>query len=244
MLTYKHFSIAAILAAIVCLGAVRSSEGIEIITMEPAYGDYESDHYHTTYVKTDEPYYCIKWYINNVYDGASYAPSSSAYFETYYLPNLSGSLKGTKYTIKAVAYWRENPDENVSPARSYPFRLFEPKTDADTRRGVHGRAQLSRHYYDGSAINVVCSLWAHNPTALARDVFSRFRHTVNDFPPDERDDRDVLNANGNTYQRSDTLPFFPHGPGEYNSDAYIRLIVSDNREAHWFVENLETFNIP
>ena len=120
--TFKTLIIATAIFSLFFL-FLTPSEAIEITQMYPSYGGYE-DHtgslYHTACVETDEPFYGVWWYINDVYVGYSDGggDSTSAYFS----PNTSdypSSSAGITYTIKAEVGWLEDNGNTHFDSDSY-----------------------------------------------------------------------------------------------------------------------------
>ena len=106
------------------------SEAIEITQMYASYGGYE-DHtgslYHTATVKTDEPFYCVWWYIDDVYVG--YSDGSNTATSASFSPNPSdypGSSDGITYTIKAEVGWLEDDGDTHFDSDSYSVTVYAP----------------------------------------------------------------------------------------------------------------------
>ena len=124
------------------------------------------------------------------------------------------------------------------------------------RPGLSGYAELSRHYYDGSAITIDCYV-AASSSVRGYNAYSRFKHALTDrgtiikddpLDADGNIDPEPLIPNVNSYSRTESIPHRNVGTIEedkrYNSYAYVRLVVSGGfieGDDEWFVENSETF---
>ncbi len=168
-LKFKTIAIAIAILSIFLLSFAGNSEALQITTLEPAYGSYDSDYAHTVYLETDRPYYVVQWYVDGVYawtsigglEGDEDGPTS-AFFCTDY---LSGSVTGTPHAVEAIAWDQEDHSNTLSDSDSYTFYIFEPtivevegdETDVEATLTVH------RHYYRHPMVYADLSASAYNP---------------------------------------------------------------------------------
>ncbi|RKU14726.1 hypothetical protein C6501_07770 [Candidatus Poribacteria bacterium] len=261
----KTLKLAILSVAIICLfGIVTSSEGFEITefpsdTEDYSWGGYT---YHTAYLKTDVPFYCVWWYVDGNFAGYSDGGNekTQAYFSPY---TLAGSLKGVKRTIKAEVGWLEADGTSHFATDSYVLRLFEskytyePQVTPKKNPSASGYAELTRQYYSGGDIVMECYVSASN-SKKGKGIwaYSRFRHTLtgrdaieSEDPLDDEGNLDpqLINSDVGGYSNSDTLTHPDVGPFEGNdqvtSDAYVRLVVGGFAGAdHYFIGNSEVFD--
>jgi hypothetical protein len=222
---------------------------------------YYNDGYimHIADVETDEPYFLVDWYVNEVLQTTSLGDGSTT-DATFCLPDpVSGSVRGETYTIKATA---ESWDGEETDSRSYTVTVYDPiiVSGTKTNTGVWGYSRLSRQYLSGTTIDIDCYVYASNSTDLVREGFYRFRHTVSGPGVNvsrlqehihEDPEEDDIAANGGTYGPYDSSSLSISIAGaesdqHYTSDAYVRLVVSGQKngehvEDHWKVEHRETF---
>ena len=98
--------------------------------MYPSYGGYEDYTgylYHTATVETDEPFYGVWWYIDDVYVG--YSDGSNTATSASFSPNTAdypGSSDGTTYTIKAEVGWLEDNGDTHFDSDSYSVTVYAP----------------------------------------------------------------------------------------------------------------------
>ncbi len=136
----------AMLLSLSLFGMVKSSQGFEIEEMYPSYGgyyDYTGNLYHSAYVKTDEPFFVVDWYINEKYIDSSWGDNVTT--DAYFSPNnldYPGSPFGISYTIKARAWpLEDDADGDDSDTESYSVTVYTyPKTE--TQFGNHTGAEL------------------------------------------------------------------------------------------------------
>ena len=152
---FKATRSATVVTFFILLGFVSSSEALKIVEMYPSYGGYEDNSgylYHTAYIKTDQPYYTVHWFINDVlvevtpggYEGDEDGPT-----EAYFSPNTSdypGSLSGTNYTIKAIAWDQEDHSDDLSDTDSYDVVVYKAIFDSSVGdiTDVYGGASLKK----------------------------------------------------------------------------------------------------
>ena len=118
------------------LGFVGNSNAFEIEVMESYLGSYveyaggcEQNIWHLVYVRTNEPYRIIDWYIDDMYQESNVVDDvkTEAYFWPYW---LTGSGTGTTYTIKARAWSVVNAGENQEhDIASYTITVYQLYTD-------------------------------------------------------------------------------------------------------------------
>lgn len=138
----KSLLTAGILAAFLFIVFVNSGNAdFKIEKMEPSYGGYE-DHtgclYHAARVETDEPYFMVDWYINDVWKSTTWGADDETV--AYFFPNTSdypGTHNGTDYVIKAIAWpWEGEKDTDNYTVTVYSrFRIVR-LTDAYGTSGV------------------------------------------------------------------------------------------------------------
>ncbi len=187
-LKVKTTLIAAVLTATFLFSFTCYGNGVEFeMEMESYDGIYEDYNYgysqgiwHLACVKTSKPYYSVEWYIDGVHQKSSYGDSDNNEVEAYFWPYwLNGTLKGTKYTIKAIAY---SMDANaVMVTDSYTLTVYQPKIrEGYKKTDVLGYAELTRQYYKHPYISIDCyvSAYNHGISELDRYRFYRFRHQV------------------------------------------------------------------
>lgn len=113
--------------------------------------------WHLAYIETDEPYYIIDWYIDDVHQESDAGDNvkTEAYFWPYW---LTGSGTGTTYTIKARARSLENADgdheEDIASYTITVYQLFAnyigPSTDSQnycfTGNTHNGQIEVNQPY--------------------------------------------------------------------------------------------------
>ena len=83
---------------------------------------------HTATLETDEPYYSVSWYVNNVLAGYSYgghAKTKASFTPTP--PHFDLTVYGTRHTIKAVACRMDAP---LTDTATYDVTAYRPTADA------------------------------------------------------------------------------------------------------------------
>ena len=173
MLNFKTFLIATAMIFLALAGFVNSSDAFEIVEMYPRPGEYTEEYRgylnHTAYVKTSEPYYTVEWYVDDVYQNSSYGDSNNPITEAYFSPYwLEGSIDGTTYTIKAVAY---SMDANtLINTDSYTLTVYRPtyvpKVDAHigANTGVSGEATIWYMGWAGRTASLLMTAGCTNDT--------------------------------------------------------------------------------
>ena len=239
--------------------AGNRSEAFEIESMRSRNGitTYSNDGYimHIADVETDEPYFLVDWYVNEVRQTTSFGDGNTT-DATFCLPDpVSGSIRGATYTIKAFA---EPWEGDGNDSRSYTVTVYDPKIDSGTgtNTGVWGYSRLSRQYLSGTSINVDCYIYANNSTGATWEGLGRFIHDVRDSndniiaaPEEDQPTRSI--TPGNTYgpYHDSSLSVSISGAlgKEFESRVYVKLIVRKNTGAgkiiqdEWFVSSTETF---
>lgn len=264
-LTFRTNMIAAAIFSLFLLSFVGNSEAIEIETLVPysgSYEEYDYGYYHTAYIRTDEPFYDINWYLDGHYVGRTDGNNikTEVYFNFFGL----GSIKGKKYTIKATAWSMDADGNTASDTKFYEMTIFTPAYKSKCiGDGICGHVELTRQYYDGSSIAVDYYAYADKLTKGKSFASTVYTHAVSGIGHIERrhPTDEFMNAishqigpNREPYSHSDTIAFGDVGSGtvdgEYMSQAYIRLIVDGNQETFYvpstqtFVNGEEPFNDP
>lgn len=238
--------IAAAIVSLFLLTFVSNSDAFEIEVMESSNGLYEDDVsggviYHTAYVRTDEAYYTITWYVGGNYAG--YSSGDNQTTEAWFsVPSgLSGSLTGTAYEIKAVALSLEDDDGNhESDSDSYTLTVFEPTIVEVTGKETDVEATLTvhRHYYRHPMIYADLSASAYNPLdedeigkrLATRYVAAEFQLTVSgpnvnvaDTGSAPRTKLPSLESLPSAYASLSCSIADGIGGGEYTSRAYVAI---------------------
>lgn len=238
---------------------VGNSEAFEIVEGSRDAEDYNYGHsqgiWHMAHVKTSAPYYTVEWYIREsgstefVYQRTSYGgdndPKVDAYFWPYW---LSGSIKGSRFTIKAVAYpMVENPPGTIMDTHTHILTVFNPKFDSrNYDDGTYVYGELTRQYFDGVQISVDyighASLWTKGKQTT---VYSNIAHELSGVgKKDENHPADDFNnpvprklsVTTEPYSRYRTLGFDarlnPKGGLLFKctSDAYIRVVAGGRND--------------
>lgn len=278
---YKHFTTAAILLTLVCISFVSQSHAFEFVekttdSEDINYG-YSQGIWHVAYVKTSTAYYTVDWFIREpgstefVYQESSWGDSTDPKVEAWFWPYwLSGTIKGAKYTIKAVAYpMQHDPNGPIKITHTYTLKVYSPIIDSGIKKttaegadvagilrvtGANGHAELTRHYFNGSFIGIDGFIRGYNGTEDRLTGLGRFRHALLNKPADELE-QDLANdpiKSGETYgpyYTSDYGTFFEYPTGgnivkgdDWECEAYIRLEVSDGLVTDsWLATTTSTF---
>ena len=144
-----------------------------------SYGGYTN---HVAYVRTDEAYFLVGWYVNGVWKTTSLGSDSTT--EAYFSPDpLSGSISGTTYEIKAVAQpWNEGAENDFD---SYTITVYEPITNSgwgsqdndEVNADVWGYVSIDRHYYSSPSVFAYFSTNAYS-NEREFSTLARRRHTI------------------------------------------------------------------
>jgi hypothetical protein len=248
MLNFKTFLIAIAITFLALAGFINSSDAFEIETMESDDGSYEDYNYgdaqgiwHMAYVRTSEPYYTVEWFIDDVYQGSSYGDSNNPKVEAFFWPYwLSGTLGGTKYTIKAVAYPMEG--DPISIADSYTLTVYQPTwetlTDGEERGeskknpDVNGYAELTRHYRSGNDVTMDYYLSASYSGDEEKefDVSTENKHTIFGLGQELGSDKwETIDEVNSWFSDSGSITNSALANGDrdiaYDCEAYIRITV-------------------
>jgi len=101
--TSRRIALAMICFVFLLIGTVPHSHAFRIVTPYSSVTDYDwgSGGWHVRYIETDKTLNYVDWYVNGIYDSTSLLPAGTTFdvFTGY----LSGSLIGSRYTIKVVA---------------------------------------------------------------------------------------------------------------------------------------------
>ena len=247
MFRYKHFPIAAVLAAFMLISFVGNSHAFEIEEMTTDSEDYNHGDsqgiWHLCHVKTSAPYWAVDWYIDDQPQKTSWGDSEDPQVDAYFWPYwLTGTITGKEYTIKAIAYPLndEAPNGGTQVTQSYTLTVYQVRNDSSTKLDVWGNVTLYSLKYEHPYITPDGDAVAYNKGNewnKIRRIFHRFVHQVTG-PNVQREEVDetpggqvVKLMKGKRYDAP--IPsFFPIyiGDGEseqeYNSKVYMRLEVS------------------
>jgi len=228
---------------------VETSEAAEITSLSVySYDDAGSGATVSASLTADEGIDYIDWYINDVYKRAS-MHSGDTTSVSVNVGNVNGSIKGEKYTIKAVAWFYDEANETfVNDTETDNIRVYRPISDSGYKVDVNGTASLYSQTFDGSSFGMSGSMWGYNPTNKARLASGKFRLTVwkdgaqVGDPEEQVPPAKTLNQ-GDTYSASGGPSKSigrPIRPGEtYTTNAYVRIFVGTQT---WVVDNPESFN--
>ena len=257
-----------------CLGFVTNGDAFRIVEMRPdnnsSYEDFDfgatsQTIWHVAYLRTDEPYYSVTWYVNNVQSGYNYGGHVET--EAYFLPHwLTGSIRGEEYVIKAVAC-RMDKNPLSRDTDSYKLVVWKPVIKQGVERiDVYGYAELTKQYYKDGVITT--SQYVHaRGGPRGGHLFWRFTHEVLG-PNNERigfEEEEYKDENGvpalfdlapGASYTSPTVNLsipLPIEAGEYTSNAYVNLEVTgteivDNTGRKrkvkdiWPIKHTETFD--
>lgn len=186
----------------VFISFVGKSDAIDIIRLGPANGFYsfvdiyDNYLYYAYHAETDEPYYAVSWYVDGVYVATS--PGSAGKTDAYFYPTASdmpGSLVGTEYEIKAVAWSIGTPEvPSVSDTDTRHVWVFCPIHDNSigtiTRTSGWAEIVVFGFYdwvdgfeYDFDA-NVTWAAAVNNCTDSTKGYEFKFEFEVNHISPD------------------------------------------------------------
>ncbi len=120
---------ASVIITMFLFSFIGISDAIVIEEMEPSFGEKEDRSgylYHTARVETNEPYFMVDWYINDVWKSTTWGADDET--EAFFSPltgNYPGSHNGTDYVIKAIAYsWEGEKDtDNYTVTVYRTFRI-------------------------------------------------------------------------------------------------------------------------
>ncbi len=176
---------------------------------------------------------------------------------------LSGTLKGTKYTIMAKALYIDDNGDLHSDTKTYDLTVYKPYIDSGVKvktwekvrvTGVYGYAECTKHYYDGISIRFECRISASNSTEKNWNAHGRFQHYINGELQGSKDQPYKALPSGG-YYGSYPGSFSYAIPTEsgrilkgdsYDSYAYIKLYVEGHDglpfiQDSWDAGNTETF---
>ena len=245
MLVRTYLTVATIMM-LFCLGFVASGDAFRIVEMRPDnnssyedtdYGATSQTIWHVAYLRTDEPYYSVTWYVNNVVSGYSYGGHVAT--EATFWPHwLTGDISGANYVIKAVAC-RMDKNPLSTDTDSYNLVVWKPKIRQGVERiDVYGYSELTKQYYDNGVITT--SQYVHaRGGSRGGDLFWRFIHKVIDpngqlvdeLKEEYKDENGVPAlyklAPGASYTSPTVDLSIPIGvrKGEFTSKAYVNLYV-------------------
>ncbi len=193
MLTLRSIGIAVAITCSLLFGMVNSSDAAEITSMSL----YASDYGYTTVLLTaDEDIDFVEWSINrdphdpdSEYEKLFTSSHSDRSIEVY-LGFFPGHIKGKKYRIKAVAWFRNEDNTFTTNTDTVPNTVYQPittsgilKTEEDGGKdgkfrvtGAYGYAAIYRQYFDGLVFGMSGSAYASNGTQHTLSAVAWFRH--------------------------------------------------------------------
>ena len=128
---FKTTFTVAILATLAFFSFVGNSDAREILDLSPhnggSYKEYGFGYgaSHRSTVKTDDPFYCVWWYIDDVIagwsDGSNIKTQATITFNGF-----SGSVAGTEYVITAEVGWLDENGDTEIVSESYTITVYEP----------------------------------------------------------------------------------------------------------------------
>ena len=176
----------ATITALFTLGFVGYTEAFEILKMEPEDKNYDvrvdgSLVLHTATLETDEPYYSVSWYVNDVLAGYSYgghAKTKASFTPTP--PHFDLTVYGTRHTIKAVACRMDAP---LTDTASYDVTAYRPTADVvDSDNGFGGstgawvHAEVTSIGWRGAT--AYWSLYGEIANITGQDLFYAFKYQL------------------------------------------------------------------
>jgi hypothetical protein len=253
----KSIGIAVAMLCLLCLivGVNSSDADIEIVELR-SYNDttVEYDYgstYFTFYVRTNEPYGGLLWYVDGDWEWGTLGDRSSQ--DHYFGLNLPGSIKGNTYEIEVFAVGIAPNGHLVLPTddtdtATYDFTVLKPivisgfqtpSWEKPRVTGVFGYNELTRHYFDGTNIIMEGWVYAYNQTGEDCSATAWFRHTgPNGFQEEHPAPRGLFGPNqpsrsyGPYRAKPMRLNYFVGGPiGEnrpHTLNAHIHLQVTGN----------------
>ncbi len=220
---------------------------------------YNGETYFTFYVRTNEPYGGLLWYVDGDSKGGTIGDGNSQ--AHYFGLNLPGSIKGNTYEIEVFAVGLDPNGNLVLPTdntdtETYDFTVLQPKWETEVHGGggqqhpdVFGYVELTRHYFDGTNIIMEGYVFANNRSNETIRCSAQFKHTwnKNPFKPLEDDAPSDDVASGGSYgpHSTDTMLLnFPVGGliGEgdsYTLNAHLHMITGLD---HRHVDSTNTFD--
>ncbi len=244
-----------------------------------SYEDYQVFDYlaHEAYVVTSEPYHKVDWYVSTEGEESTEPVHTTfgdgdkiyASFNPYV---LSGSLEGTEYIIKAVA-WYVHDDVSHFVTKTYKLKVYKPVFANNNGMGKHnveGYAELSRQFYNHPYVDMDCYVYAYNPgneNGFMRKVYHKFVHEVTRPDGTVRAPDDATAATdlpvGGSYSDFSTGLSVHVGHGSEDDDivsiSYVRLVVTGDimvtlpsgrevrrrdAEDSWYITNTVVFKYP
>ncbi len=258
LFSLKQNLIALTIIFFMLVGFINSSDAItfEVFPSDTEHDALEGSIYYTAYVRTDKPIYHISWYIEDEWVFGQTLDSTTS--EAWFSPDdrISGSIRGNDYKISATVWeWDDEDAVFRSHSDSYTLKVFQASVDAGVKKtGVWGYARCSRHYYDGTNINVDCYIYAYNGTDKNWWAYGLFEHYINNVKVADATQPSVGLPDGTTYgPKTGSFSYrIPTDTGRigrnkhYNSYAYIKLYVEGSDglkfiKDSWDASNTEKF---
>ena len=132
MLNFKTFLIATAITFLMLAGFVNSSNAREIVEIGPANWssndvyDLGDGAFHRASLTTDEPFYCVWWYINGEYAGWSDGSNVKTRADFTFSGITDGDIAGNAQTISAEVGWLEDNGDTTIDTDSYTITVWEP----------------------------------------------------------------------------------------------------------------------
>lgn len=153
------------------LGIANSSNALKITSISGSSEEFDwgAGASHSVTVTTNNPYYVVEWYINNVYQGCTpggyEGDENGPTTATFSFSGLTGNITGTKYAVKAVASDQENHRVSASDTRSYRLTVWKPYAEYSKSQlmSVYGYREITKQYYSPPSIIAECTAYAYNP---------------------------------------------------------------------------------
>ncbi len=241
------------------------TEHFEILKMAPNLWfttevyDYGYGGNHMVRLETSRPYYYIAWYVDDEFYSTFYNNTdNSGTFAFGNITGLTGSIAGTTYTIKAIAYALDTTVNPTSDTDSYEVTVYEPlytydvdgKTTPDIP-DVYGYAEITRHYRSGDDIifdYYADAFYTGNDEDKEYSVSTEIKNTIHGLddatPQGETGTLDIDNfwfryggTDGGTISASLSSGI---GGTEYRCEAYVRIKVVDGDDRDDYFINYQT----
>lgn len=174
----KTLKLAILSVAITCLFGMNSQAEITSLSTS-AYLDYGSGGALWASLTANKDIYVIDWYIDGSYiKTTDHYQSPTRSSGHVYLDTRTGGIKGVKYEVKAVAWFSDLENNTfISDTATADVTVLAPAIDSGLgpNSGFWGHAEVTRHYFNGTAFVMEASASATNPTNKALDASAWFR---------------------------------------------------------------------